>query len=218
MRLASTTHFRKMAADITRDLKSRGYARRIQAIELSMLFKQFNGRCAYCGIPCIPWPKISNDRVYFHWYIPLDKGGTTEIKNLVPVCSEHKEKYRHVKTPRETIPDVNTFGDLIATLVDSTITMRKLKSDNNVEAFKWERKIQALKHSINMLLEEIMVSTHYKPFSDWKFNPIMHEEDVNTIPDLIEGMVKGEDNKDELTNAAKQLISTKQYKIIRKDD
>lgn len=45
--------------------------------QVKALFDKFNNQCAYCGIEC----KLSVD----HW-IPLSKGGTDVLSNLIPSC------------------------------------------------------------------------------------------------------------------------------------
>ena len=41
-------------------------------------------------------------------------------------------------------------------------------------------------------------------------------EGVNTMGERLEQMANGEDVKDKITNDVKQIVKTKQYKIIRK--
>lgn len=220
--MASTSAFKKLARELTEELRQAGRKEKVNPLSLANLFKTFSGRCAYCGVPCVPNSGDTRTKVSFQWYIPLNRGGLPEKENLVPVCSEHRHKYRASKRQIETIPDVNTFGDLMYSLIQATVTMTRLKSDNNTEAFVWEHKINRIKRAINSLLEEMMVSTQYRPFTDWKVdNMTVYEEDINTIPDMVEDMTEKEiagepAEKESLIEAAKQMLTTKQYKIIRK--
>ena len=219
----TTTAFRQIACELNRELREKGRKKRINPLELVALTKRFSGRCAYCSVPCIPKAGQRSTQLNFQWYIPLDRGGETTIDNLVPVCSEHLHRYRPTKRQRETIPDINTFGDLVYNLIKSVITTSRLKSDNNVDAFRWEEKTNRIKREINGLLEEIIISSQYHPFTDWMVKePVFHEEDINTIPDIIEGMTEKEIVNDTvdgrvLDEPVKQILSTKQYKIIRKE-
>lgn len=60
-------------------------------VEWQALLKQHVGRCAYCG---------STERIEADHRIPLDRGGSNEISNILPAC-RHCNRRKHCKTEEE---------------------------------------------------------------------------------------------------------------------
>ncbi len=61
----------------------------------------YDWHCAYCGIKCIPWgPEREPNMMTQEHIIPLSRGGSHTIGNVVPACLRCNEK-KHDRTPEE---------------------------------------------------------------------------------------------------------------------
>jgi hypothetical protein len=73
-----------------------------------------------------------------------------------------------------------------------------------------------LKNRLNVRLVDIATCMRYVTTGDWEPDDTeVVVEGVNTIGERLERMAKGEEVKDKITNDVKQIVKTKQYKIIR---
>jgi hypothetical protein len=75
-----------------------------------------------------------------------------------------------------------------------------------------------------MKFEDLGVALRYKPFKDWiPENFEMLEEGMNTIPDIVakattshEEGASIDNEKHEITEKIKQTVTTRQYKVVRR--
>jgi hypothetical protein len=106
--------------EVSRKLK-KGNKTFIDKLDCIAIFREWHGRCAWCGLPLnVRGGKVN--AVHFMMLIPLDAGGRIERDNIVTSC--YADKYeRHRTIPRygfDRIYNFNTLPDLIEQLVIKT--------------------------------------------------------------------------------------------------
>lgn len=84
----------KRAHDHKRRARKAGALGEFTAEEFKALCEAFAHRCAYCDQPC---DALTADHV-----VPLSKGGTNYIDNIVPACKSCNSR-KHDKTPAEFV-------------------------------------------------------------------------------------------------------------------
>ena len=162
------------------------------------------------------------------FYVPLEFGGSSDLDNIVCVCSAHINLTSPAKPVRQPLPDLNTFADLVELLIQSLIQAKEFKDQKNTDYFPLKEKIQRIKRLLNAEMETIAMSFRYKPFLD--FDPENHEyivEGSNSLADLvtlgtlanIDGDSESSEKvKEKLKNQLHNAVATKTYKIMGQDD
>lgn len=199
----------------------RSTLQRITPQQARAAFLAYKGTCAYCGIPLNVRNRTGWNSLHFTFYVPIKlQGKKIRPELLLPVCEAHLKN--SIKPGlREDIPDLNTFSDLIVVLIKSIVSENELSSELKI---LMQEKINRIKRLLNFKLEDIALSMRYKPFRDW--NPEEFElvvEGDNSFPDLVQKVTeevidKGtEETKEEVTECIKQILTAKQYKVVRKE-
>ena len=180
---------------------------RITNADVEEVYQKYRGRCVYCDKALRYLGTRSHNSARVTWYVPLNVGGEARPDNLIVVCQECVKSYRSTRKLREDMVGLDTFADTVEALVKA------------VWAGVDQVEVDQLKSRLNVRLADVANCMRYVTKDDWVAaeNEIV-EEGVNTIGDRIETMIKGEDTKDEITNTVKQIVTTKQYKIIRRQD
>ena len=83
-----------------RDYRERNAGGSFTLEEWNAKLEEYNYRCAYCGC------ELNSDTVTTDHKIPLSRGGTNYIDNLVPACSLCNSK-KHTKTAEEYLESIN---------------------------------------------------------------------------------------------------------------
>jgi hypothetical protein len=180
---------------------------RITALDIEEVYHKYKGRCVFCDKATAYLGKRSLDAARVTWYVPLNVGGEARPDNLIVSCQECVKSYRSTRKLREDMVGLDTFADVVERLV-------KAVRDGEDECI-----VAALKSRLNVRLMDIANCMRYVTKDDWiAAEDEIVEEGVNTIGDRVEAMAKGEDTKAGITNTVKQIVTTKQYKIIRRQD
>ena len=97
--------------------------------EKQQILQKTNGKCAKCGRAL----KIGDNFTKDH-YIPLDKGGTNEMVNLIPLCYDcNQQKSNAVMKPKHFYKYVDdTYMEELQTLYHNYITEIKWLSRTNL--------------------------------------------------------------------------------------
>lgn len=180
---------------------------RITKNEVEEVFQKYKGRCVYCDKATAYLGTRSRNSARVTWYVPLNVGGEAVPSNLIVSCQECVKSYRSTRKLREDMVGLDTFADTVERLVKA------------VQAGEDQAIVDRLKARLNIRLSDVATCMRYITKDDWvaSENEIV-EEGINTIGDRVEALAKGEDTKDAITNTAKQIVTTKQYKIIRRQD
>ena len=133
--------------------------------------------------------------------MPLEKGVTVDINNLILSCAVHKDQYQPHKRLRERIPNVDSFGDLMEAL---------FRAVENKEGWEITRRI---KHEMNTILEEIAVHSRYMIYKEDRPIRIRTSKKDESIPDLIEKFAKSQNSKEDVVDALKTIHVVKTYKV-----
>ena len=175
--------------------------------EVEEVFQKYRGRCVYCDKATAYLGTRSRNSARVTWYVPLNVGGEAVLSNLIVSCQGCVKSYRSTRKLREDMVGLDTFADTVERLVKA------------VWAGEPQYIVDRLKARLNIRLSDVASCMRYITKDDWVAaeNEII-EEGVNTIGDRVEAMVKGDDTKDAITNTIKQIVTTKQYKIIRRQD
>ncbi len=189
--------------------------------EASYLYKKYNGRCVYCGLPLQVRLQGAANSLNFIFYIPIEFTGKNDIDNIVIVCPTHAESFSPNKQFLEDIPDIDTVADIIECIIDTKLKMIEASKIKDPEFFLLQEKIKRLKRLLNLRIQEFALSMRYKSFRDWipsKYEII--QEDHNSFGDLVEISVGADEDymgevKAKITNQLKQIATTKSYTIIR---
>lgn len=208
-----TTPFTRATKEINRELREHGHTHHIRGAEARSVFQKWKGRCVFCGIPLLVRARTTGAALGFQFYTPLSCGGRPTIDNVVPTCTGCRKFYRTTRQPREELFNVNTFADLTEQLI---LELQQHKQHKG--------RITRIKRMMNQSLEDMVNNMRYKTYPDQapeEFELLV--EDKNTLPEEIEGLTKAlkEDNKpsvdkekDRVTDRVKQIITSKQYKVI----
>lgn len=187
------------------------------------VYHDWKCRCCFCGINLtVAWKNVSNSFT-FEFYIPLKLCKKVTLDNIVPVCLTCKNEKKHVRSPREDIPDVNTFADLVEVLIRSVFLETQHLKDSHPDLPALREKIRRLKQLLNLKLEDIAQNMRYNPFKDWVPEKWEMVSEENNIPAAIEKMAikveKDEEPKEEkknITDIVKQTLATKKYKVVKR--
>ena len=192
---------------VTGDDKARSVYATISKNEVEEVFQKYKGRCVYCDKATAYLGTRSHNSARVTWYVPLNVGGEAVLDNLIVSCQGCVKDYRSTRKLREDMVGLDTFADTVERLVKA------------VWAGEDQDIVDRLKARLNIRLSDVATCMRYITKDDWiaAENEII-EEGVNTIGDRVEAMAKGEDTKDAITNTVKQIVTTKQYLIIRRQD
>jgi hypothetical protein len=177
---------------------------KIKRFDAETCFQKQKGRCAYCDKPLRYLGRMSNDAARLSFYVPLNIGGEARPDNLIVVCSQCKHNYRSMRILREDIVGIDSFADHCEAL------FLAIKDGASEEVRN------QIKNRLNHRLADVAMCMRYVVTGDWipeTFEKIVDEE--NTIGEKLEDMGRGKDMKKSITEDVKQIIVTKQYKIIR---
>ena len=180
---------------------------RITKHDVEEIFQKYRGMCVYCDKATAYLGTRSRNSARVTWYVPLNVGGEAVLSNLIVSCQECVKSYRSTRKLREDMVGLDTLADTVERLVKA------------VWAGEDQDIVDRRKARLNIRLSDVASCMRYVTKDDWiaAENEII-EEGVNTIGDRVEAMAKGEDTKPAITNTIKQIVTTKQYKIIRRQD
>ena len=170
-------------------------------------FHKYNGRCVYCNKALTYLGRARTDAARLSFYVPLNVGGEARPDNLVVVCAQCKHNYRAVRVLRQDVTGIDTFADHCEALF---IAVKEGAS---------EETRNQIKNRLNLRLVDIATCMRYVTTGDWipeEFEKV--EENENTIGDKLEQLGRGEEVKNDITSTLKQIVTTKQYKIIRRSE
>ena len=184
--------------------KKQGTFEKIIPAEAEDCFRQYRGKCVYCDtrLSYIGRPNMASARLAF--YVPLKVGGLAVPDNLIIVCANCKHDYRDTRKLRKDIVGLDSFADCCEQLF---IAIRDEAPRDTVNM---------LKGRINARLEDVATCMRYVTTPDWR--PVEMGkliENQSTIADRLEQMGKGEKVTEIITEDVKQVVTTKQYKIMR---
>jgi hypothetical protein len=181
-----------------------GTYKKINSADAEDCFQQHKGKCVYCDKRLSYLGRRSVYAARLMWYVPLSVGGEARPDNLIIVCALCEHDYRDTRKLRRDIAGLDSFADTCEALF---IAVR----DGDSEEVR-----DQLKNRLNNRLVDIATCMRYVTTGDWEPKDIeVIVEGVNTIGERLEQMAKGVDVKDKVTNDVKQIVKTKQYKIIR---
>ena len=175
--------------------------------EAEEVFFKYRGRCAYCDARLSYLNKKTRYAACLHFYIPLNVKGEARKDNLIVVCRQCKHDYRSTKRLREDIVGLDSFADTCEAL------FRAVQEGSDYKT------VQMIKERLNSRLEDVATCMRYTVKSDWVPDTIeMVQDGTNTVAEHLEEMANGNDVKEKVTRDIKQIVSTKQYKVIRNID
>ena len=180
---------------------------RITKHDVEEIFQKYRGMCVYCDKATAYLGTRSHNSARVTWYVPLNVGGEAVFDNLIVSCQGCVKSYRSTRKLREDMVGLDTFADTVERLIQAV----------------WDGEEQVtvdrLKARLNIRLSDVANCMRYVTKDDWVAaeNEII-EEGVNTIGDMVEEQAHGEDKTEAITNTIKQMVTTKQYKIIRRQD
>ena len=194
---------------LNKQAKKRQGSPKLKLADAAKIYDKYQGKCVVCGLNLNVREITGINALTFSYYIPLEFGGSPGIENVVQTCLPHAKNYRATRTLREDIVDLNTIADVIERLITA------VREGDRETA-------RRLKVMLNIKFEDMALSMRYKVHPNQipeGFQVL--EEEVNTIPDQIEELVEATEEevpakKEEITDNLKQIVATKQYKIIRK--
>ena len=177
---------------------------KITATEAEVCYRKYKGMCVFCDtlMGYLGRPSMASARLMF--YVPLTVGGAPTPENLILVCNKCKEGYRDTRKLRTDIVGLDSFADCCEELF-------KAVRDGYPQA-----KIDMLKARLNGRLADVAMCMRYVTTPDWA--PVTMTQVVegeNTIGERLEQMGTGQDVKAAITEDVKQIVTTKQYKIMR---
>ncbi len=178
---------------------------KINSADAEACFQHHKGRCVHCDKRLSYLGRRSTFAARLMFYVPLSTGGEARADNLIIVCAQCEHDYRDTRHLRRDIVGLDSFADVCEALF-------KAVRDGASEDVR-----DQLKNRLNLRLMDIATCMRYVTTGDWEpDNTEVIVEGVNTIGERLEKMARGEDVKKEVTNDIKQIVKTKQYKIIRK--
>jgi hypothetical protein len=188
---------------------------KVTPTEAEACYDKYKGRCAYCDKSLSYLGSVSVYSARLAWYVPLNVGGEARPDNLIVVCARCKHGYTSTRKVRQDIVGLDSFADTIESLVKA------------VWAGEGPEVTLPLKDKLNVRLADVANCMRYVTTSDWKpefdyttgkkFVKIVEGENTigEQVEQLAEGTRDGGDVKDEIIQVTKQIVTTKQYKIIR---
>jgi hypothetical protein len=198
---------RRTYVQVTGEDKMWSVYSRITNFDVEEVYQKYRGRCVYCDKALRYLGTRSHNSARVVWYVPLNVGGEARPDNLIVSCQECVKSYRSTRKLREDMVGLDSFADVVELLFKAV----RDGADQSV--------VDQLKSRLNVRLVDVANCMRYTTKDDWiASEDEIVEEGVNTIGDRVEAMAKGEDTKDEITNTIKQMVSKKQYKIIRRQD
>jgi hypothetical protein len=186
-----------------KDKKRKVYEKVIPA-EAEDCFRQYRGKCVFCDTRLSYIGRVNMASARLMFYVPLKVGGEAKPDNLIIVCANCKHEYRGTRKLRQDITGLDSFADCCELLFEAVL--EKAGTD----------RIKRLKARLNDRLIDVATCMRYSTTEDWK--PQWHDKIIegrNTIGDRLELVAEGEDMKAAITNDVKQMVTTKQYKIMR---
>jgi len=215
----------KFNTDTKRTIKF-GIPHRFSSAEAHEIYQKYGGKCVYCGTPLNIRAEKTLNALHFRYYTALEHNGAIHKDNVVTVCTECEGKYKPTQTRREDIPDIDSFADTIQILIETVVKAEAQRIEQNPEYVVTVEKIRRIKFMLNLKMEDIATNMRYKPFKDWMPSQYeIIEENNNSFPDLIEKQSKNvagvedldalDSGRERIVEQTKQIISTKQYKVIR---
>ncbi len=211
--ITSKRAYIKAVAELNNEIKRKRphLKKRFLRSEAEEKYKEYKGSCAFCGINLLVAESNSSHALRYSFYIPLEVGGVIDTFNIVPCCPSHKEENDRKIAIRDHIPDIDTLGDLIHILIETVLENRETPTPELKE------KLRRIKRTINSELNNIVVTARYSYLEDWAPEEMsLLVEEKNTLPDLVEKIVEEKDTKESIQKLTGQMLTTKQYKIIRK--
>ncbi len=167
-------------------------------------FHNYRGKCVFCDTRLSYLGRGTRNAARLMFYVPLKVGGEARPDNLIVVCAGCKHEYRDTRKLRQDVVGLDSFADCCEQLF---IAVR----DGYPQA-----KIDMLKNRINTRLTDVATCMRYVTTPDWQ--PVKMEklrEGVNTMAETLVDMAEGEDVKADVTEKVKQVVTTKQYNIMR---
>jgi hypothetical protein len=168
-------------------------------------FRQYRGKCLYCDTRLSYLGRMSKNSARLMFYVPLKVGGEARPDNLIIVCADCKHEYRDTRKLRQDIVGLDSFADCCEQLFIAVLDGHS------------QLKIDTLKARINTRLSDVATCMRYVTTPDWKpRETVKLIEGKNTIADRLERMGEGNKVTECITEDVKQIVTTKQYKIIRR--
>jgi hypothetical protein len=178
--------------------------KKITPADAEACYSEYGGKCVFCDtrLAYLGRPDMAAARLMF--YVPLKYNGPPIPTNLVLVCLKCKYDNRSTRKLRTEITGLDSFADCCEQLF---IAVR----DGYPQS-----KIDMLKNRINTRLSDVAMCMRYVTTPDWR--PVEMTkliENKNTIADRLEQMGEGDKVTKCITEDVKQIVTTKQYKIMR---
>jgi hypothetical protein len=180
---------------------------KINSADAEECFHKYKGRCVYCDTRLSYLGRMSIYSARLAFYVPLKVGGEARPDNLIVVCARCKHDYRSTRKLRTDTTGLDAFADLCEAL------FLAVKHDASEEVRN------NLKNRLNLKLTDVATCMRYATKGGWvpsKFDKVV--EQVNTIGEQLEQLAKDEDVKADITQTVQQVVTTKQYKIMRNQD
>jgi hypothetical protein len=180
---------------------------KVTPTEAEACFADHKGRCAYCDKALTYLGHVSVNSARLSWYVPLKVGGEARPDNLIVVCARCENDYNSTRKLRGDIVGLDSFADACEQLFIAVKEGRPQEERDN------------LKDRLNVKLSTVATCMRYVARPKWR--PVVLEkmiEGENTIGERLEDMAKGKDTKYSITEDMKQMVTTKQYKILRGKD
>lgn len=119
-------------------------------MDLSVVWKEAEGRCFRCGIQTNLIKPKSKNSTKFTLRVPIRMGGEASRQNLTIVCAECKKKaHPSVHPPALKVIGYNAFSDSVVQLVNAVIS-------------KEAEAIRFFQREVDRILGEIVENSHYK--------------------------------------------------------
>lgn len=190
-----------------------GVRPKVNRREAAEVWQRDKGRCVFCGVGLVKGPKAGGRTPCLAFDFPLAHGGKVEVDNIILVCRIHKDKYEPRRKPRERIPDVDNFANLVEQMVISIIERESLIEKKDPEAFSKIEKVRRLREEIDVLLEDIAVHSRYRTmFKEDTPEHFRHYREGDTLGKDIENLSLGIGDSKEISEKLKQLVCTKVYR------
>jgi hypothetical protein len=190
---------------VTAKDKKHGTVKKITPQDAESCYQQYKGKCVFCDTRLAYLGRANEAAARLMFYVPLKVGGEARLDNLIIVCTNCKHEYRDTRKLRQDITGLDSFADVCEQLFEAVI--------ENADFGR----IKRLKARLNDRLSDVATCMRYVTTHDWL--PIKMEklvEGENTMAEALEAMGEGKDMKADITNKVQQVVTTKQYKVMRK--